>query len=101
MVTVITYVTLKEGTEPRWDALIKERLDLAKERRGWVGGQLCMPLGSLNERVIIGTWETQADWEAWHADETFRETKAQLDDLQVEKDRIEWHEVLVDARATD
>jgi heme-degrading monooxygenase HmoA len=33
----------------------------------------------MNERVVIGTWETRADWEAWHATEAFQETREAMD----------------------
>ena len=71
MMTIVTRVKLKEGSEPEWDAALRERLAAAKDQPGWIGGQLLMPLDTLNERVIIGTWQSRADWEAWHADEAF------------------------------
>ena len=69
MMTVITRIKLKQGAEPEWDAAMSQRLEAAKGRAGWVGGQLLMPLDVLSERLIVGTWETRADWEAWHEDE--------------------------------
>ena len=56
MMTIVTHVSLKQGTEPDWDAAMRERLAAAAERPGWVGGQLLMPLDRLNRRVIVGTW---------------------------------------------
>jgi len=50
MVTVVTHVPLKEGTEHEWDALMAERMAAAKKQPGWVGGQL---LRSPNGRVIV------------------------------------------------
>ena len=65
--TVITHTVLRVGTEPEWDAAMGERLAAASGRQGWIGGQLLIPLERLNERLIVGTWDTRADWEAWHA----------------------------------
>jgi heme-degrading monooxygenase HmoA len=96
MVTVVTRVTLKEGSEPEWDAVMRERMENARVRAGWIRGQILMPLDSLSQRVIIGTWETRADWEAWHADESFVETRRQLEGMQTEPDETWWHEVLLD-----
>jgi len=98
VVTVVTYVTLREGTEPEWDARMRERMESAKERPGWIGGQVLIPFEALNERVIIGTWDTRAHWEAWHADETFVQTREKLDGMQTAPDRSQWHEVIVDVR---
>jgi heme-degrading monooxygenase HmoA len=99
MMTVITRVALKEGSEPEWDAVMRERLSAAQDRDGWLGGQLLIPLDALNERIIVGIWETRADWEAWHADAAFQQTRDRLDDLQVEQQETTWHEVLADVRA--
>ena len=99
MMTIVTHVKLKEGSEPEWDAAMRERLAAAKDRPGWVGGQLMMPLDKLNGRVIVGTWQTRADWEAWHNDQTFAETRKRLEGLEAGPPQQWWHEVIVDERA--
>ena len=98
MMTIVTRVTLKEGSEPTWDAAMKERLESAKSQHGWIGGQLVMPLDGLNSRVIIGTWDTRADWEAWHTDPKFQETRKQLQGLESKSSEEWWHEVIADVR---
>lgn len=100
MMTVITYVTLKQGDEPEWDAAMRDRFAGAQDQPGWIRGQILIPLEAINERVIVGTWESRAAWEAWHSDEKFEETRRLLDGLQETRDRITWFEVVVDA-ATD
>lgn len=99
MMTLITRVVLKEGTEPEWDATMRERLEMAKTKPGWVAGQLLMPLDSLNHRLIVGTWQTRAEWEAWHEDEGFAETRKRLEGLQQAPSETSWYEVIADARA--
>jgi heme-degrading monooxygenase HmoA len=99
MVTVITRVALRDGSGPEWDAAMRERLDAARDRQGWLGGQLLIPLEALNERLVVGTWQTRSDWEAWHDDETFTETRRRLDELEAERTESTWHEVLLDVRA--
>jgi heme-degrading monooxygenase HmoA len=94
MMTIVTQVTLKEGAEPEWDAAMRERLAAAKGKSGWVSGQLLMPLEHLNQRVIIGTWQTRADWEAWHTDPAFSETRTKLEGLEDGPPQQWWHEVL-------
>jgi heme-degrading monooxygenase HmoA len=98
MMTIVTHVTLKEGSEPEWDAAMRERLAAAKGRAGWLGGQLLMPLDKLNKRVIVGTWQTRADWEAWHADKAFEQTRKRLEGLEDGPAEQWWHEVIVDER---
>jgi heme-degrading monooxygenase HmoA len=78
MISVVTHVPLKEGTEREWDTVILARMNAAKKQPGWVGGQL---LRSPNGRVIIGTWQSRADWERWHHSREFRKTRRQLDGM--------------------
>lgn len=99
MMTIVTHVKLKAGSEPEWDAAMRERLSAAAGRGGWVGGQLLMPLDHLDRRVIIGTWQTRADWEAWHTDPAFAETRRRLQGLEDGDPEQWWHEVITDARA--
>jgi heme-degrading monooxygenase HmoA len=98
MMTIVTHVRLKQGAEPEWDAAMRERLAAAASRAGWIGGQLLMPLEHLNRRVIIGTWQTRADWEAWHTDPAFAETRQRLEGLEDGQPEQWWHEV-IDSRS--
>ena len=100
MMTIVTHVTLKEGSEPDWDAAMRERLAAAGARTGWIGGQLLMPLDKLNRRVIVGTWQTRADWEAWHQDPAFEQTRQRMQGLETGEAEHWWHEVLDDVRHT-
>jgi heme-degrading monooxygenase HmoA len=98
MMTIVTQVTLKEGAEPEWDAAMRERLLAARHQPGWIGGQLLIPLDRLNRRMIIGTWQTRADWEVWHTDATFAETRRRLEGLEDGPSEQWWHEVIEDVR---
>ena len=40
MMTIVTHVHLKEGAGNEWDAAMRTGLSAAKQRPGWVGGQL-------------------------------------------------------------
>lgn len=98
MMTVITRVELDEGKEPEWDAAMKERMITAESVDGWVAGQILIPLEKLNERVIVGVWETRAAWEAWHNDPTFQETRGRLEQIGADEGVTTWYEVVYDAR---
>jgi heme-degrading monooxygenase HmoA len=99
MMTIVTHVTLKEGAEPEWDACMRERLSAAKGRQGWLGGQVLMPLDGMNKRVIVGTWESRADWEAWHTDESFAETRKRMKGLEASPGEQWWHEVILEVHS--
>jgi heme-degrading monooxygenase HmoA len=96
MVTVVTHIVIKNGEEPQWDAGFRERVEAARQQAGWVSVQLCIPLGAMNERVVIGTWKTRADWEAWHATEAFQETREAMDASEAERRGEWWHELVID-----
>lgn len=93
--TVVTHVPLKSGFEREWDSLMLERMNAARKRPGWVGGQL---LRSPNGRVIVGTWESREDWEQWHHDPEFAETRRQLDEMVDGPTDPGWHEVVAEIR---
>lgn len=95
MVTIVTHVPLKQGTEGEWDALMAERMAAAKKQPGWVGGQL---LRSPNGRVIVGTWQTREDWAAWHKTHAFADVRDQLDAMADGPTDPGWHEVVFEVR---
>jgi heme-degrading monooxygenase HmoA len=95
MMTIVTHVRVKAGHEPAWDAALRSRIETAKSQPGFVSVQLCAPLDAMNERVIIGTWETRADWEAWHGTPEFQQTRQELEEPESKTRQESWHEVLL------
>jgi heme-degrading monooxygenase HmoA len=98
MVTIVTEIKLKDGAEPKWDEVMRERMVAATEQPGWIGGQLLQPENDPQRRVIVGTWRSRDDWEQWHSDPKFRETRAELDDLVRGTEQHCWHDVVVEIR---
>ncbi len=98
MQVIITNVTLAAATESDWDTVMRERLDTARSADGWVSAQILRPLDSPQQRVIVGVWESQSAWEAWHNDATFRRTRDRLADLGSGVGETAWHEAVYEAR---
>ena len=98
MMTIVTHVHLQEGAGRDWDAAMRTRLSAANKRPGWVGVQLLRVADNPNRRVIVGTWRTRADWEAWHHDPQFTATRQRLDGLESAPAEHWWHEVMLDVR---
>jgi len=98
MMTIVTHAHLKEGAGADWDAAMRTRLSAARKTSGWVGGQLLRPADKPDRRVIVGTWRTRANWEAWHHDPQFMETRQRLDGLESVPAEHWWHEVVLDVR---
>jgi heme-degrading monooxygenase HmoA len=100
MKTIVTHVHLKPGVGRDWDAVMRRCLTAARKRRGWVGGQLLRPTDKEDKRVIVGTWRTRADWDGWHHDPQFAETRQRLDGLESAPAEHWWHDVVLDVRKT-
>ena len=100
MMTIVTHVHLKEDAGREWDVAMRTRLSAAKKRPGWVGGQLLRQSDKPDRRVIVGTWRARVDWEAWHQDPQFAETRRRLDGLENGPAEHWWHEVVVDVRTS-
>jgi heme-degrading monooxygenase HmoA len=98
MMTIVTHVHLKQGAADDWDAAMRTRLSAARKRSGWVGGQLLRPADKPDRRVIVGTWRSRANWEAWHHDPQFAETRQRLDGLESALAEHWWHDVVLDVR---
>ena len=98
MMTVVTHVHLKEGAGGDWDGAMRTRLSAARKASGWIGGQLLRPADKPDRRVIVGTWRTRADWEQWHHDPKFMETRHRLDGLESTPAEHWWHDVVLDVR---
>ena len=98
MMTIVTHVYLKEGAGPDWDGAMRTRLSTAKKRPGWIAGQLLRPTDRPDRRVIVGTWRTVTDWEAWHQDSQFAATRQRLDGLESTPAVHWWHDVVLDVR---
>ncbi len=97
--TIVTRSVLKEGSQAEWDSAMRQRMQEAHTANGWISGRILVPVDNPNGRVIVGTWQARADWEKWHTDEDFRETRERLEGLQAKPDEVSWNEVLVDEQA--
>ena len=99
MLTVITTMKLMPGAAPDCDAMIHERFRSAHDRPGWISGQLLTPVDLPDVRVVVGTWRSREDWEAWHDDPAFLENRNALERLQAEPNQTAWYEIVDHARA--
>ncbi len=84
MMTLVTHTSVRAGTEPAWEAAMRDRRDAATSQPGFVRGQLLIPLPAAHKRVISGTWETRAAWDARHNETAFQETRTRLEGLEAE-----------------
>lgn len=95
MVTTVSHVNVRDGADSTWDDVMQQRLEAAGSAPGWVSGQVLKPADGGSKRVIVGTWESRAAWEAWHRSPTFQATREELDALAAGPREQYWHEVTV------
>jgi heme-degrading monooxygenase HmoA len=98
MMTIVTHMHLRQGAGTDWDVAMRTRLLAARKASGWIGGQLLRPAEKPDRRVIVGTWRAHADWEAWHHDPQFTETRQRLEGLESTPSEHWWHDVVLDVR---
>jgi len=99
--TVMTHVALRDEAAAReWDSAMYERLTAAQGQAGFVGGQLLRAANDPMLRTIVGTWNAREDWEAWHHEEAFRETRDRLEGLQSRPAESSWYEVVEEQRSS-
>jgi heme-degrading monooxygenase HmoA len=96
MMTIITRVKLREDSTEQWDSAMHTRIQAARGAKGWVSAQLLKGVDEALERAIVGVWDSQADWEAWHNDAAFRETREQLSGLEQRPQESVWFQVVED-----
>ena len=94
MEAVITRVVLNDGAESEWEAAMRDRMTAAESSQGWIGGSILAPEDEGKARVILGLWESRADWERWHDDPAFRDTAERLKGLESDAGSATWHEVV-------
>ena len=98
MMTVITETTISADRQSQWDQAFHERLADAREQQGWIAVQLLVPIDAPNKRVVIGTWESQEAWEAWHRTETFQRTRQAMDAVSEGGGEERWFRVVEHAQ---
>ncbi len=101
MMTVVTTSKLRPGAEQDWDEAVRQRFESAHGQPGWVSGQLLTPEGEEHIRVIVGTWRTREDWEAWHQDPAFLEQRSRLEQLEAEPSTSQWYRVVAGGHAAN
>lgn len=96
MKTVITRARVQPGHEAEWDDAFRRRVEAATRQEGFVAAHVCAPDGAPEERLVIGTWQSEEDWRRWHEQEEFAATRRRLEQADEQSGSPAWHEVLID-----
>src|SRR3954453_15705928 len=93
MESVITRVVVNAGSEPEWEAVMRDRMAAAESSSGWIGRRIFPPEGGAKPRLIVGLWETRDAWKRWHEDSAFHDTAERLKGLESYAGTPAWHAV--------
>ncbi len=92
--TIVSETAIEPGQEPAWDQAYRDRMADAPNQEGWISMQLLVPLDAPNKRIVVGTWRSRPDWEAWHATKVFQKTRDQMNAVQQKAEPERWYEVV-------
>ncbi|MHB8764021.1 MAG: antibiotic biosynthesis monooxygenase family protein [Deferrisomatales bacterium] len=88
MVWVLIERRVAEGmVESFQDALHRARVG-SREMPGYLSGETLQETGDRHHFVVISTWASRDDWEAWAASETRRRELVRLAPMLEEPERI-------------
>ena len=74
------------------DSLLRQFRALAIEQSGYVSGETLKRIDRTGECLVISTWKTADDWQAWLNNPTRRQIQSQIDTLLGEETVYEVYE---------
>jgi quinol monooxygenase YgiN len=98
MMAIVSFVTVRAGSEGEWYDLISDNLESASRHPGFVRGQVMTQTDEPTRRCLVGTWRSRADQEEWINSPELAGRRERLQALQEGPATSVWHEV---ARAID
>ena len=74
-----------DGKTPQILALLNELRSRAMNQQGYISGETLTKSGYPNNMVVIASWQSPEDWQAWEGDPERREIQKNIDALLDEK----------------
>jgi heme-degrading monooxygenase HmoA len=81
MIKVILLRRVPPAREPELRPLLVKLRGLAMTQHGYISGETLMNADNPEEYLVISSWQSMEDWNAWLAKEERREVQQQIDDL--------------------
>lgn len=80
-VKVIIKRRVPKGKEGQLLPLLQELRSRAIAQRGYISGETLRNVDDTEDYVVIGTWQSVEDWQAWKADKGRAEIQSRIDTL--------------------
>jgi heme-degrading monooxygenase HmoA len=88
MIRVLIERRLAEGVEEDLQRAMREMRREAIHVPGYLSGETLRSISDPNRYVIISSWRSQADWEAWSRSETRRRIEEHIAPLLAEPEQV-------------
>lgn len=88
MIRVLIERRLGEGLEDELQRAMREMRREAIHVRGYLSGETLRSLTDPNRYVIVSTWRSLAEWEAWSRSEARQRIEGRIGPLLAEPERV-------------
>jgi len=72
---------IKTGSEIKIHQLLLQLRSKAMQAKGYISGETLRALDNPNKFLVISTWNSLAEWEAWDRDPARQEIQVEIDKL--------------------
>lgn len=88
MVRVIIERRLAPGREAQFHQLMRDLRGEAARTPGYISGETLSDVDDPCHSVILSTWRSRQDWDAWSGSAARRSTIEQIRDMLLESERV-------------
>lgn len=88
MIRVIIERILAEGLESHYEEAAREALIRTMAQPGFLSGESLCDVARPNRRIVLGSWRSRQDWEAWYHSDERRDCIARIRPMLVTEERI-------------
>lgn len=72
---------IKTGSELKLNQLLLQLRSKAMQAKGYISGETLRALDNPNKFMVLSTWSSLADWEAWDDNAERQEIQKEIDSL--------------------
>ncbi len=88
MIRIIIERILAEGLEAHYEEAARAALMTTMAQPGFISGESLQDLGQPNRRIVLGTWRSRREWEAWFRSSERRDCMARIRPMLVTDERV-------------
>jgi quinol monooxygenase YgiN len=88
MIRVLIERRLSPGTAETFAALMREMRRDAVQARGYISGETLRDVDDPHHSVIVSTWRSQPDWDAWAVSPARQRARQRIAPLLAQPERV-------------